>query len=352
MFWYVLLALLMLGVMIMVHEAGHYLAARACGIAVKEFSLGFGPKLIHWKGKKSGTEFSIRPIPLGGFCMFYGDTDDDPDLKKQDDPRCYNNFAPWKRLISVIAGPLMNFVLAALVAVVLLSAYGGAAVAPVIASVNPASPAEEAGLMPGDVLLSVNGVDMSEQNAQGAVDATNLAADGEPVLLTISRNGVTMEASVMPVYDEGEGRRLMGVTISTQTRPLHFGEVLSSTGELCANASVAIIKGIGQLFTDPDALNQTSGPVGVVALVAEQTQQYGLSQYLYLIVVLSINLGLMNLLPIPGLDGSRVVFLLIEWIARKPVPRKVEAIIHLCGYALLILFVLFITGKDVLNLFK
>lgn len=351
MFWYVLLALLMLGVMIMVHEAGHYFASRACGIAVKEFSIGFGPKLIQWKSKKTGTLFSIRPIPLGGFCMFYGDTDDDPQLLKQNDPRCYNNYAPWRRLISVIAGPLMNFVLAAIIAVILMCSYGAAPVAPVIYEVNPSSPAESAGLLPGDRLISVNDVDMAEKTAQGAIEAIG-HSEGGSVHIRFERNGETLETSVQPLYNEAEGRYLMGVTISTITRKLHFGEMLSSSLELCREASVAIVNGLGQLFTNREALQQTSGPIGVVAVVAEQTKEYGLSQYLYLIVVLSINLGLMNLLPIPGLDGSRIIFVLIEMIFRKPVPRKVEAIIHFFGYVLLIGLMLLITGKDIINLFR
>ena len=110
---YVLIGILLLGILIAVHEFGHFIAARLCGIPVKEFAIGFGPRLISWKSKKHETTFSIRPIPLGGFCMFYGDTDDDPDgSKMKDDPRNYSNAAVWKRMLSVISGPLMNFVLA------------------------------------------------------------------------------------------------------------------------------------------------------------------------------------------------------------------------------------------------
>lgn len=121
---YILLAIVLLGVLITVHEFGHFAAARLCGIPVKEYSIGFGPKLVQWKSKKHETVFSIRPIPLGGYCMFYGDTDDDPNGEKKDDPRNYNNAPVWKRMISVAAGPLMNFVLAFVVAVGLMAAYG------------------------------------------------------------------------------------------------------------------------------------------------------------------------------------------------------------------------------------
>lgn len=145
---YVLLALLLLGILITVHEFGHFIAARACGIEVKEFSIGFGPKL--WQHTcKTGMLFSLRPIPLGGYCMFYGDTDDDPDGKKQDDPRCFNKAAVWKRMLTVLAGPLMNFVLAFVVAVFVMGIWGTNAevIAPYLVSVSENSPAERAGLM-------------------------------------------------------------------------------------------------------------------------------------------------------------------------------------------------------------
>ena len=117
---YVLLAIVLLGVLITVHEYGHFIAARLTGIAVKEYSVGLGPKLFQWKSKKYETLFTLRPIPMGGYCMFYGDTDDDPEGVKKDDPRNYNNAPVWKRMVSVVAGPLMNMVLAFVVAVVLM----------------------------------------------------------------------------------------------------------------------------------------------------------------------------------------------------------------------------------------
>ena len=132
-----LLALLLLGILITVHEFGHFASARASGIPVKEFSIGFGPKLVQWKSKKHETLFSIRPIPLGGFCMFYGDTDDDPDgTLMKDDPRNYNNASVWKRMLSVFSGPAMNFVLAFVVAIVFMAVYGVTAASPFVYSVN------------------------------------------------------------------------------------------------------------------------------------------------------------------------------------------------------------------------
>ena len=196
---YVLLAIVLLGVLIMVHELGHFMASRLCGIAVKEFSIGFGPKLLQWKSKKHETLFSIRPIPLGGYCMFYGDTDDDPQGVKKDDPRNYNNAPVWKRMISVISGPLMNMVLAFIVAVVLMAAYGVAISTPYIASVDAGQPAAEAGLQAGDVFVRVGDLDMTNQTVMYVSGAIGDVSGGEPVDVTVRRGGEELAFRMLPI---------------------------------------------------------------------------------------------------------------------------------------------------------
>ena len=145
---YIVIAILMFGVLIAIHEFGHFAVARLCGIAVKEFSLGFGPVIWQHKSKKSDTTFSIRPIPMGGYCMFYGDTDDDPNGSTKDDPRNYNKAPVWKRMLSVLAGPGMNFVLAFVVAIALMGVYGAVATTPVVQS-KPECPPPKPGCRPG-----------------------------------------------------------------------------------------------------------------------------------------------------------------------------------------------------------
>lgn len=349
---YVLLALVLLGILITVHEFGHFAAARLGGIPVKEFSIGFGPKLLQWKGKKHETLFSLRPIPLGGYCMFYGDTDDDPDGTKKDDPRNYNNANVWKRMFSVISGPGMNFVLALVVAVAMMALYGVTAGAPLVYSVEPGKPAEMAGLLAGDVFRTVRGVDVSQKSVTEVSQAIGDISDGEMVEMTVLRNGEEVALRMQPLYDAEAGRYMIGITIQQGYEDLPARQVLPAAWDLCRSASTAIIDSLGKLVTTGEGLDQTSGPVGVVQLVAEQTQQGGLETYLYLTVLISINLGLMNLLPIPGLDGSRLIFMALEAIRRKPVPQKVEAYVHLSGYALLLTLMLFFTFKDVLRLFQ
>mgnify|MGYP004465995425 FL=1 len=348
---YVLLAILLLGILIMVHEFGHFAVARLCGIAVKEFSLGFGPVIWQHKSKKSDTTFSIRPIPMGGYCMFYGDTDDDPNGSTKDDPRNYNKAPVWKRMLSVLAGPGMNFVLAFVVAIALMGVYGAVATTPVVQEVEAGMPAAEAGLQAGDIFVRVNQTEVENGTVQDVSNAIGADASSAPVEITVLRDGQKQTFTVTPQYDSELERYRVGVTIAQGYEKMPASSILPSAWSLCKQASVAIVESLGKLFTTGEGLNDAAGPVGVVSLVAQQTQQGGLEIYLYLLVIISINLGLMNLIPIPGLDGSRLIFMLIEAIRRKPVNQKIEAGVHLCGYVLLFGIMIFFTFKDVLRLF-
>lgn len=348
---YVLLAILLLGILIMVHEFGHFAVARLCGIAVKEFSLGFGPVIWQHKSKKSDTTFSIRPIPMGGYCMFYGNTDDDPNGSTKDDPRNYNKAPVWKRMLSVLAGPGMNFVLAFVVAIALMGVYGAVATTPVVQEVEAGMPAAEAGLQAGDIFVRVNQTEVENGTVQDVSNAIGADASSAPVKITVLRDGQEQTFTVTPQYDSELERYRVGVTIAQGYEKMPASSILPSAWSLCKQASVAIVESLGKLFTTGEGLNDAAGPVGVVSLVAQQTQQGGLEIYLYLLVILSINLGLMNLIPIPGLDGSRLIFMIIEAIRRKPVNQKIEAGVHLCGYVLLFGIMIFFTFKDVLRLF-
>ena len=348
---YVLLAILLLGILIMVHEFGHFAVARLCGIAVKEFSLGFGPVIWQHKSKKSDTTFSIRPIPMGGYCMFYGDTDDDPNDSTKDDPRNYNKAPVWKRMLSVLAGPGMNFVLAFVVSIALMGVYGAVATTPVVQEVEAGMPAAEAGLQAGDIFVRVNQTEVENGTVQDVSNAIGADASSAPVEITVLRDGQEQTFTVTPQYDSELERYRVGVTIAQGYEKMPASSILPSAWSLCKQASVAIVESLGKLFTTGEGLNDAAGPVGVVSLVAQQTQQGGFEIYLYLLVIISINLGLMNLIPIPGLDGSRLIFMIIEAIRRKPVNQKIEAGVHLCGYVLLFGLMIFFTFKDVLRLF-
>ena len=173
---------------------------------------------------------------------------------------------------------------------------------------------------------------------------------GTEVNLTILRDGAEMDFTIQPVYDEAEGRHMIGITIQQGYTKLPAGMVVPAAWNLCKEAATVILDSLGKLVTTGEGLDQTAGPVGVVQMVAEQTKQGGLEIYLYLTVIISINLGLMNLLPIPGLDGSRIVFHLIEAVRGKPIKPEREAMVHLIGMVFLLGLMIFFTYKDIVRL--
>ena len=340
---YILLAIVLLGVLITVHEFGHFMAARLTGIAVKEYSIGFGPKLLQWKSKKHETLFTLRPIPMGGYCMFYGD---ETDQENADDPRAFDKAPVWKRMLTVFSGPLMNFVLAFVVAVGLMAGYGVTVAQPFVDTVELNMPAQTAGLMAGDELLTVNGNALAVGDASALTAAIEATAQGESITLGIRRGEQQLTIAVTPTYDTAEQRNRIGIGIRAYAS-LGAGQVIPAAFNSCVYASTAILTSLGKLVTTGEGAQDAAGPIGVVQLVAEQTRTGGLEIFLNLAVIISINLGLVNLLPIPGLDGSRLVFMLVEAIRRKPISRKVEQSVHLAGYALLIGLMIFFTFRDV-----
>ncbi|MBQ2028581.1 MAG: site-2 protease family protein [Clostridia bacterium] len=351
---YVILALLLLGIMVTVHELGHFTAARACGIAVRAFGVGFGPKIFSRKSKKSGTEYSLRAIPGGGFCAFYGE-DDITGEQEKTDPRSFTIQPAWKRLIVMAAGPIMNFVLAFVAALIFFSAYGlpyeGDTITTQIVSVTKDSPADKAGMLAEDIITEVNG-----EVINGNFSEKITAWDGTaPLEVKVSRADGEHTLYMTPDYISTEGRYMIGVTMTQSVDVVWaragFGKTVSHTADVCVDAGGAILTALKNLVTRGEGIDQMSGPVGVISIIAEQTREYKMMGYLNMLIVISINLGLVNLLPIPGLDGCRIVFVVIEMILRRPVNRKVEAYVHLVGYIFLIGLMLFFTFHDVLNFF-
>ena len=346
---YVLIGILLLGILIAVHEFGHFIAARICGIEVMEFAIGMGPKLIGWTGK-SGTKFSLRAIPLGGFCAFYGE--DDVEGKSKDDPRAYNKQNVWKRIFTVAMGPVMNFVLAFAVALGFYCTSGMLEVLPVIESVDAGRPAAVAGMLPGDRIIGVDGVDFSDAPVTDIQAA--LATNGAPVSVTIRREGdaASITIPLTPEWNEEYQRHMIGITFASRTTALPFGTALDAAWDACVQAGSAVFVALKGIFTDPEIRDQVSGPVGAVAVVSQAVQQDGMLAFLNMLMAISINLGIMNLLPIPGLDGSRIIFHLIEAVRGKPIKPEREAMVHLIGMVFLFGLMIFFTFKDVIRLFS
>lgn len=364
MVFYILAALLLLGILVTVHEGGHFFAARLTGIPVKEFAIGFGPKILSWKSKKHETEFFLRLIPAGGYCMFYGEDDIDG-REAKNDPRAFGNYAVWRRVVTVLMGPGMNFVLAFLVAVGLYLGVGedtkGYYDYATVASVTVGGPADQAGFQVGDAIVAVNGTDALGLNQAGTdFKLTGLINGFDPqdgaLSVTVRREGGDQALTVTPRYDEALNRYLIGVNLNTGYHPVYTAVSLPRAIQLgadyCVQAGGSILGALKDLLTTGKGFEESAGPVGIVQLIAEETKESGFLTYAELLVLISVNLGLFNLLPIPGLDGSRLVFLLVEGIRRKPVPRKAEAWVHTAGFVLLMGLMLVMTYKDILRIFR
>lgn len=360
---YILLALVLLGIITTFHEFGHFLVGRACGIGVIEFAVGMGPRLCGWERK--GTKYSLRLLPIGGYCSFVGEDE------ASDNPRAMNNQPVWKRMLTVLAGPAVNLLLAVIVATGLIA--GGLIVnpfeidsQPVLLSVVENSAAAEAGLLPGDTIASIDGEAISCDSAgmERAREIIGATSAGETLTLTIKRGEETLDVSLSPRYSEEDGRTMIGVSFQSFYRSYNLNvlEAIPEAFRLTGRVVVETVKFLKNLliglFTGQGVQDgAVQGVVGIVSTVSDDmktgfgmTFMDGLHSILYWLMVISMNLGIMNLLPLPALDGGRVLFLIVEGLRGKPFNREREGLVNLIGFALLIMLAIFITYKDILAL--
>ncbi len=342
----ILIFLLIFFVIVVGHEFGHFLLAKANGIRVNEFSIGMGPRLAHIQ--KGETDYVLRLLPIGGACIFEGEDG----LEKKDGERTEGNFqdAPvWARISTVLAGPLFNFLLAFLFSV-LVAGYAGADI-PVLGDVLEGYPAQEAGMQAGDKIVGFNGRIYLAREVQLAMA---LNRDGAPVKVEYERNGQRYVTTLTPRYDETEGRYLVGFSNYSQYEEAK-GLKLFSFGWYQLRFSVRnTLMSLSALVRGKLTADDVAGPVGMAQIVDEVRQETApggpllvFMNMVNLAMLLSVSLGVMNLLPLPALDGGRLIFLLVEWIRGKPVPPEKEGLIHMAGFVALMILMVFVMFNDI-----
>jgi regulator of sigma E protease len=321
---------------VVVHEWGHYIAGKRAGIKVLEFSIGFGPAI--YKRMKGETQFSIRFLPIGGYCRFFGDDEEEAKL-----PGAFNHASVPQRLWTFVAGPAMNFLLAFILAVTFLCAFGDYRI--YIDSVNPGSPAQVAGLKQGDMITELNGVkvdflmDMYEakQNTQGQYSETTVVRDGKAISVK------------MPYNVQADGTKLIGISMVQVPRTYSFFEAVGSGVTWMFDLTKQMLVTLGALIFAGQGVQNLAGPVGTISIIGIAIKS-GMYYALQIAALISLNLAIINLLPFPALDGGQIVLLGVEAVRRKPVPMRVIGVLNTIGLVIIFGFAIYLTFQDVTRL--
>jgi regulator of sigma E protease len=350
--------LLMLSVLVVLHEYGHFIVARLNGVRVTDFAMGMGPTLIKWTSPRSGTHYRLNLLPIGGYCQMKGEDGQSSQAEQQREFRKTaadyeaDNFqakTPLQRLGIVLAGPVANFI----VALVLL--FGGALIfgipgekpSATIYQLVPGMPADKAGLRSGDTIVSVEGQPVRDGDS---LVKTIHASTGKLLHLVYVRNGHELSVAATPVALKSSNGKMEGhlgfAPLPTSQR-VGVATAWRSTWSQFTGVIQATTGALGALVTHPSTVaGQVQGPIGM-ARVSAQAQQFGPFIFLSLAAMISISLGIFNLLPIPALDGGRAVFILVEMLRGRPVDPEKEALVHVGGFAVLIALMLAVSFHDV-----
>ncbi|SHE60799.1 regulator of sigma E protease [Thermoanaerobacter uzonensis DSM 18761] len=330
----ILISIIVLSVLVMFHEFGHFIVAKLSGARVNEFSIGFGPRLF--KKKYGETEYSFRALLFGGYVALEGEDE------KSSDPRAIVN-KPWPvRLAVFAAGPLMNILLAFLLLFIVFFNIGSPI--PQVKSVMEGYPAEKAGILPGDKIVMVNNTKINTwEELEKAI-----SSNGERVLtIEIQRENQILQKQVKPIFDKNASKVMIGIVPDYERSiSLAFKTAINQT----VYFSKLIILSLVMLVTGKVSVNDIMGPVGIVQAVGTVAKT-GVINLLAFSALISVNLGLFNLLPLPALDGGRILFVLAEAVRGKPLPPEKEGYIHYLGFLLLIALLIFATYRDILRIF-
>jgi regulator of sigma E protease len=374
----IIIFIIVLAALIFVHELGHFIAARSFGIRVDEFALGFGPRLFERKAKGGGfwgeTTYAINAIPFGGFVKIFGENPDDESMTGADSGRSFVNAKRWKQAIVLVAGVLGNFIFAWLLIVIALSI--GAASSPsdypqyanrmtderiMIAAVSPASPAYKAGIKEGDAILGLSSasIPLVKNITIDAIQADIASSTGAPLIFSILRDGKEVSITVTPsknVISQESDRYAVGISMDdTATLQLPIYLAVYEGARFTWALMKEIVMGFGTLiaglFHGTASVSDLTGPVGIAGMVGTAAR-LGLSYLLMFTAFISINLGIINLVPFPALDGGRLLFVIIETVIRRPIKAIFANAVNLVGFVLLMLLMVFVTYRDILRLFN
>jgi regulator of sigma E protease len=348
---YALSIIFVFGLLVMIHEFGHFIVARLNGIKVLEFAFGFGPKIVGYKGKE--TEYNLRVVPLGGFVRLYGmdpevNEDGEQVIAPSHDSRSFMNKKVWQRMAVIAAGAIMNFVLA-IVLFVLVFAYFGiptAANGNIIGSLVEGKPAAQAGIQIGAKILAVDGVATPEWNK--LVDVIH-SKPNQKVALTVEQGGKQETFTLQTEKDEQTGYGMVGIAPEVIYQKTSLIDSIKYGWQQTVDLTKLIIVTLAKMITGKTQA-ELGGPVAIAQVIGEGAEQ-GWANLLSLTGMLSVQLGLLNLFPIPALDGSRLVFLLIEGLRGKPIAPERENFIHFIGFVLLFALMIAVTYQDVVKLF-
>ena len=338
-----ILAVFLFLVMIFPHELGHFIAARKCGVQVNEFSFGMGPAI--WKKQKGETLYAIRVFPIGGYCAMEGEDgqEDEEDsagniVPREYNPRAFNNKKPWQKIIILAAGSFMNVVCAFLILAILVTYLGFTTTT--IGGVTSGSPAEAAGLLAGDKVTAING---EELKSWDQLSLSIQEGQGADLTLSVERGNENLELTLTPSFDEESQRYMIGTYSKVSHNPIKaVRAAFVGTYRLFG----VMYDSLKMLITGGASLEDVSGPVGIVQMVGETSSQ-GLWSYGFLMALICVNLAVINMLPLPALDGGRILIVLFGWITKKSVSPKVEGIIHAVGMVLILGLAVLITFNDI-----
>lgn len=345
-------AILVFGLIVLIHEFGHFIVAKKCGIGVIEFSIGMGPRL--WSIQKGETRYSLKALPFGGSCMMMGEDENDTD------PKAFNNKSVWARIAVIAAGPVFNFLLAFIFGIIIVRAVGYDA--PQLVDVQEGFPAKEQGMQAGDIITKLNGEPVVVYRD---ITLYRFLHPTETVTVEYVRpsedgtSGEKRTAVITPKYSEESGSYMLGIVVSGYYRQAEgLAELLKYGAYESIYCIKTALKSLAMMVRGQVGMDDMAGPVRMVSIIDDTVKEsipYGIKTMVLtlmnLCVLLSANLGVMNLLPVPALDGGRLVFLLIEAVRGKPIDKEKEGMVHMAGMALLMGLMIVVLFNDISILF-